>query len=107
VQAAEGLLDQRDAEPRHAGEVAVEGGRGDAHLAGHLAQPDAAQALLLEQSQRRVEQRLTGALLPGLPDSARRRLGVLPARGVRRRLVRSGRVRHGACIHGVVTHLTQ
>lgn len=47
----------------------VEGGGGDADRAGHLAQPHAAQALFLQQVQRRVEQGLPGALLLGLPDT--------------------------------------
>ncbi len=68
MQAAEGLLDEGDAELRQVGEVAVEGGRGDADLAGHLAQSQAAQALVFEQPQRRVEQRLPRLLLARLPD---------------------------------------
>ena len=44
-------------------EVAVEGGRHDARLARHLAQAEGAEALVLQQPQRRVEQRLAGAPL--------------------------------------------
>ena len=44
-------------------EVAVEGGRDDARLARDLAQAEAAEALALEQAQRRVEQRDARALL--------------------------------------------
>ncbi len=71
VQAVERLLDQRDAEVGHVPEVPVEGGRGDADDAGDLAQPEAAEALVLQEEQARVEERLTGLLLLGLPDPGR------------------------------------
>ncbi len=69
VQAAERLLDEGDAEVGGGAEVPVEGRRGDADLAGDLAQTQAAQALLLQQSQGRVQEGLSGLLLLGLPNA--------------------------------------
>ncbi len=69
VQAAQRLLDQRDAEIRGGAEVPVEGGGGDADGTGDLAQTQTAQALLLQQPQRGVQERLSGLLLLGLPDA--------------------------------------
>ncbi len=60
VQTAERLLDQRHAEVLRRAEVPVEGGRCDPDGAGDLAQTQAAQALLLQQFQRSVQERLTG-----------------------------------------------
>jgi hypothetical protein len=67
VQAAQGLVDKGDAEVRGVAEVAVEGRRGDADRAGHLAQPQAAQALPLQEAEGGVQERLTGLLFLGLP----------------------------------------
>ncbi|CAM5320339.1 hypothetical protein SALBM135S_07069 [Streptomyces alboniger] len=50
-------------------EVPVEGGGGHAHGAGDLAQAQAAEALLGEELQRGVHERLPGLLLLGLPDA--------------------------------------
>jgi hypothetical protein len=65
--------------------VAVEGGGRDADLPGQLAQAQAAEVLVLQQAQARVEQRLPGLLLlrpsgarPGLPG-ARPRLRLRPS----------------------------
>ncbi|EKX66154.1 putative lipoprotein, partial [Streptomyces ipomoeae 91-03] len=69
VQTAQRLLDERDAEVRGRAEVPVEGGRGDAHGPGDLAQPEAAQALLLQQTERGVQECLPGLLLLGLPGA--------------------------------------
>ncbi|BET47495.1 hypothetical protein RGQ21_24770 [Kitasatospora aureofaciens] len=49
--------------------MAVEGGRGDAHGPGDLAQPQTAQTLLLQQAERRVEERLSGLPLLFLPNA--------------------------------------
>ena len=75
----ERLLDQHQAELLEVGEVAVEAGRGEAGLAGHLTQPEAVEALVLEQAQRRVEQgppRAQLLLLTGHGDQRRHRLSV-------------------------------
>ncbi|GHH15467.1 hypothetical protein GCM10018780_56860 [Streptomyces lanatus] len=47
----------------------VEGGRGDADGAGDLTQAETAQALVLQQSQRGVQERLSGLLFLGLPKA--------------------------------------
>lgn len=69
MQTPQRLLDQGDTQLPHVPEVPVERGRGDPHHPRDLPQPQAAQALLLQQPERRVEQRLTGLLFLGLPDS--------------------------------------
>jgi hypothetical protein len=73
AQAAEGLIDQRQAEVVHVLEVAIEACRGDSRLARDLAQAQAAEGAVVEQPQRRVEQRFARTLLAlGPPLSARR-----------------------------------
>ncbi len=69
VQAAQRLLDQRHAEIRGGPEVPVEGGRRDPDGPGDLPQAQAAQALFLQQTERRVQECLPGLLLLGLPDA--------------------------------------
>lgn len=69
VQASERFLDECDAECGGVVEVPVEGGRRDAHGPRHLAQPQAAQALVLQQLECGVQQRLTGFQLLGLTDA--------------------------------------
>lgn len=69
VQAAEGFLDKCHAERGGVVEVPVEGGRRDAHRPRHLAQSQAAQALMLQQLECGVQQCLTGFQLLGLADA--------------------------------------
>jgi hypothetical protein len=69
VQAAQRLLDQRHTEVGSGAEVPVERGRGDADRPGDLAQSQAAEALLLQQAERRVQERLAGLLLLRLADA--------------------------------------
>ena len=69
-QRAERLVDQDEAELLHVVEVAIEGRRDDAGRARHLAQAEAREALLLEQLERRIEQRPARALLALLTRSA-------------------------------------
>ncbi|GFN07348.1 hypothetical protein Smic_59040 [Streptomyces microflavus] len=69
VQAAQRLLHQGHTERRGVLEVPVEGGGGDPDGPGHLAQPQAAQALVLQQQERGVEEGLAGLQLLGLADS--------------------------------------
>ena len=63
AQGPERLVDQRQAELLHAREVPVEGGRDDPGLAADLAQAEAAEAVVLEQQQRRLQQVRARALL--------------------------------------------
>ncbi len=65
--AAERLFHQRHPQVRGVAGVAVEGG-GVTGRPRHLPQAQAAEALLLQQRERRVEEGLTGLLLAGLPD---------------------------------------
>ena len=62
-------LDQGDTEVGRVLEVPVERGRRHADGPGDLAQPEAAQALVLQELERRVHEGLPGLLLLGLPDS--------------------------------------
>ncbi|MGX1303452.1 hypothetical protein RKD35_004940 [Streptomyces albogriseolus] len=71
VQAAQRLLDECHAQVLDRPEVPVERGRGDSDGAGDLTQAQAAQALALQQFERRVQKRLPGPLLLGLPDAGR------------------------------------
>ncbi|GAA3217983.1 hypothetical protein GCM10020256_21570 [Streptomyces thermocoprophilus] len=69
MQAAQRLLDEGHAQVGGGAEVPVEGGRRDADGTRDLAQTQAAQALLLQQPQGRVQERLAGLLLLRLPDA--------------------------------------
>ena len=68
---ANDCVDQREPELVERGEVPVERGRHDADLAGDLAQRQRRQAAVVGEPQRRVEDRLPGALLALLPGSPR------------------------------------
>jgi hypothetical protein len=76
VEAAERLLDEGDAQVAHVLEVPVEGRRGHSHDAGHLAQTEAAEALVLQQLQSGVEQGAAGPRLLGLAGGRCGRGGV-------------------------------
>lgn len=69
MQAAQRLLDEGRAEIRDGAEVPVEGRRRDTDGTRDLAQTQAAQALLLQQPQGRVQERLPGLLLLCLPEA--------------------------------------
>ncbi len=69
-QRPERLVDQHEPELLHVVEVAVERRRDDACRARHPAQAEAGEALLLEQPERRVEQRPARALLALLARGA-------------------------------------
>lgn len=69
VQAAQRLLDERHTERRGVVEVPVEGGGRDARGPRHLAQPEAAEALVLQESECGIQQCLTGSQLLGLADA--------------------------------------
>ena len=63
AQGPERLVDERQPQLLHAREVPVEGGRDDPGLAGDLAQAEAAEAVVLQQQQGRLEQVRARALL--------------------------------------------